>query len=170
MNRLYLGDSPDIVKRFFCGVLRDLGYAVYIDPMFTGAWNGEDAAFGKFLGATHILHRDPAQRRTALLIDPDTGVRDTPTSAHVSFDHLAGVAGEHELVLVLDQSFSRTTSPREQMLLKLDAMAQRNCQGFYYDSHARFLFLGREQVPLAALANQLADLGLPRSRLVHRPV
>jgi len=38
MNRKWLGDSFDIVKRFFLENLRTLGYHVVVDPMFTGEW------------------------------------------------------------------------------------------------------------------------------------
>jgi len=170
MNPLYLGDSFDIVKRFFCGVLRNLGYAVYIDPMFTGEWSGEDEAFGKFLGATHILHRDPAKSKTALFFDPDTGVRATPTTAHVSFDRLAQTLGDHAIVFAFDQSFSRNTAPREQMTQKLAEMRSRNCHGFYYDSHARFLFVSRDDDSLRELESHLCGLGLPAFRLLRQPV
>jgi hypothetical protein len=66
--------------------------------MFTGEWSGEDEAFGKFLGAAHILHRDPAQSKTALFFDPDTGIKATPTTAHVLFDRLAQALGDHAIV------------------------------------------------------------------------
>jgi hypothetical protein len=41
MRPEFLGDSYDIVKRFFCETLRSLGYTVYIDPRFTGDWSGQ---------------------------------------------------------------------------------------------------------------------------------
>jgi hypothetical protein len=169
MNPLYLGDSYDIVKRFFCEAIRNLGYTVYIDPMFTGAWAGEDEAFGKFLGVTHMLHRDPIQTKAALFFDPDTGVKDTQTTAHVSFDRLAQAADVQTLVFAFDQSFSKNTNPREQMMEKLAQMHARQCHGFYYDAHARFLFVSRDDAPLRALEEQLCGLGLPARRLVRRP-
>jgi hypothetical protein len=167
MNPIYLGDSFDIVKRFFCDVLHALGYTVYIDPMFTGEWAGEDEAFGKFLGAMHVLHRVPSQSKTALFLDPDTGVRSSPSAAHVSFDRLAQALGDHIIVFVFDQSFSRNTSPREQMNQKLAEMRSRDCCGFYYNSHARFLFVSRDDDALKALESHLCGLGLPGSRLVR---
>jgi hypothetical protein len=167
VNPLYLGDSYDVVKRFFCDALRNLGYAVYVDPMFTGEWAGEDEAFGKFLGAAHILHRDPTHSRTALFVDPDTGVKNTATTAHVSFERLAQALSDHIIVFAFDQSFSRSATPREQMTQKLAEMRSRHCHGFYYDSHARFLFVSRDNSALKVLEQYLCDLGLPKFRLVR---
>ena len=169
MNPLYLGDSADIVKRFFCGVLRGLGYTVYIDPMFTGAWTGEDAAFGRFIGATHILHRDPAIGKSALFFDPDTGIKDTQTTAHLSFDRLAQALDEHPVAFAYDQAFSRNTDPRGQMTQKLTEMRTRQCGGFYYDALTRFLFVARDPAVLSGLQTQLAELGLPARRVVRLP-
>ena len=44
MNPAYLGDSYDVVKRFWCDVARSLGYAMYIDPMVTGDWTPNQRA------------------------------------------------------------------------------------------------------------------------------
>lgn len=168
MNPLYLGDSFDIVKRFFCGAMCELGYAVYIDPMFTGTWSGEDEAFGRFVGATHILHRDSTQQKTALFFDPDTGVKDLPTTAHVSFDRLAQALGDYQMVFAFDQSFTRNSAPRDQMNQKLAQMRSRGCDGFYYDAHARFLFLSRDADLLGDLERHLCGLGLPGRRLIRQ--
>jgi hypothetical protein len=169
MNPLYLGDAADIAKRFFCATLAELGYTVYVDPMFTGAWSGEDEAYGRFIGATHILHHDPSQGESALFFDPDTGVRDTQTSAHVSYDRLAQALDAHPLVMAYDQAFSRGADPRGQMVEKLAQMQSRQCPGFYYDALARFLFVAREPARLAKLEALLCALGLPERRLVHLP-
>ena len=74
MNQKYLGDSYDLVKRFFCNILAMLGYEVVIDPMFTGEWNGKEETFYGLIGA-RPLAKTPNSRLTALFIDPDTGVR-----------------------------------------------------------------------------------------------
>ena len=169
MNPLYLGDVADIAKRFFCATVSGLGYTVYVDPMLTGAWAGEDEAYGRFIGATHILHRDPAQSKTALFFDPDTGVKDTQTTAHVSFDRLAQSLDDHALVLAFDQAFLRSTDPRAQMVQKLAEMSARQCRGFYYDSLTRFLFASRDDAALKELEACLCGLGLPARRLVRLP-
>jgi hypothetical protein len=169
MNPLYLGDAADIAKRFFCTIASELGYTVYVDPMFTGAWAGEDEAYGRFIGATHVLHRDAAQTKTALLVDPDTGVKDTQTTAHVSFDRLAQALDDHALVFAFDQAFLRSTDPRAQMAQKLAEMSARQCHGFYYDSLTRFLFASRDDAALRELEAFLSGLGLPARRLIRLP-
>jgi hypothetical protein len=169
MNPLYLGEAADIAKRYFCAAVHELGYTVYVDPMFTGAWSGEDEAYGRFIGATHVLHRDPALKKSALLVDPDTGVKDTQTTAHVSYDRLAQALAEHVLVFAYDQAFLRSTDPREQMRQKLAAMAARQCHGFYYDAQVRFLFVSRDAAALSELEALLCAHGLPARRLVRAP-
>ena len=51
MNPDFLGDSYDLVKRFFCHELTALGYVVVIDPMFTGTWNEREQDFYRLIGA-----------------------------------------------------------------------------------------------------------------------
>ena len=70
MNPAYLGDSYDVVKRFFCESARSAGYAVYVDPMFTGDWSARQRAlFLRFLGAQELGPVVP-QSPAALLVDP----------------------------------------------------------------------------------------------------
>ena len=54
MNAKWFGDSFDIVKKFFLRHLREDGYVVYVDPMFTGRWQGLERRFYQFLGAEHV--------------------------------------------------------------------------------------------------------------------
>ena len=54
VNPKWFGDSYDIVKRFFVGVLNDLGCRVYVDPMCTVDWKGIENQFHQFLGTVSI--------------------------------------------------------------------------------------------------------------------
>jgi len=56
VNTKYLGDSYDLVKRFFCRELKNLGYQVVADPMFTGSWTDEEQ--GRNLSTT-LRHVHP---------------------------------------------------------------------------------------------------------------
>lgn len=165
MNTLYLGDSYDLVKRFFCQELRVLGYHVSADPMFSGAWNEEQAQFFRLIGADAASNAVSAAARTALFLDPDTGVNFKGGSQHVSFDRLALEASRYDLAFSFDQSFSRQASALEGMRGKLAALKERGCHGLYYDSHARFLFASRREDALAELRTHLVALGLPTKRL-----
>lgn len=166
MNRKYLGDSYDLVKRFFCSILTALGYEVVIDPMFTGEWgNGEQEAFYLLIGASPATTPIPNSRRTALLIDLDTGIRERGGRQHVSFDRIATEVNIHALVFVFDQSFSYQEDRHAIMREKLTAMTNRGCHCFYYDSHARFLFASLEVDALNVLLSRLREIGMPGSRL-----
>jgi hypothetical protein len=73
MRPEFLGDSYDVVKCFFCATLRSLGYTVYIDPLFTGIWSGQQTTFFHFLGVEPLTSETPPSSGTALFLDPDTG-------------------------------------------------------------------------------------------------
>jgi hypothetical protein len=164
MNQKFLGDSYDLVKRFFCIALATLGYEVVIDPMFTGEWIGKEETLYRLIGA-RPLGDSPNSRLTALFIDPDTGVRKMAGKRHVSFDRMVAELQNHALVFVFDQSFSYQAKPEVVMREKLVAIRNRGCHGFYYDSHARFLFVSRGTENLNMLVRRLCELGIPDSRL-----
>jgi hypothetical protein len=165
MNSDWFGDSYDIVKRFFVGELRSLGYTVYIDPMPSGDWDPVEPAFLTFLGARHARDNQPSGR-SALLLDPDTGIADRRSRSHASISVIVGHLTRHEIVFVFDQSFSRSTDPRAQVLAKLGQLRQHGAHGFYYDSHARFLFASLSADRLNTLRGAILEVGVPSHRLV----
>lgn len=166
MNPAYLGDSYDIVKRFFCTELSVLGYTVTIEPMFTGSWNRTEREFFRFIGAQlHDAETEPSIR-TALLFDPDTGVHRTASRKHISIDKFAHAATKRSLVFSFDQSFSRQHSSSLLMEDKLRALQERGIHAMYYDSHARFLFASMAESSIAELRKHLVSLGMPETRLI----
>ncbi len=106
MNPAFLGDSYDLVKRFFVEQLRALKYEVAVDPLFTGEWGGEEEVYHRLLGATRRSTLQASDGRRALFLDPDTGVKAQKTIHHVSFRQLADEASRFHLVFAFDQSFS----------------------------------------------------------------
>jgi hypothetical protein len=169
MNPKFFGDSFDLVKRFFCDTLSTLGYEVIIDPMFTGDWNGKEASFYKLIGAKPSGTVTIASRPSALFIDPDIGVyKSEKGEKHVSYDRMVAELQNHSLVFAFDQSFSRGAKSVSPVLeKKLAAIRERGCHGFYYVSHARFLFISRKSENLIVLEKRLHELGLPQSRFVR---
>jgi hypothetical protein len=165
MNGDWFGDSYDIVKRFFVSELQLLGYTVYVDPMPSGEWDSVEPQFLKFLGAVHIRD-EQASRPSALLLDPDTGIAEHRSRAHASISSIVLHLGRHEVVFVFDQSFSRATATGPQLREKLQRLRSLGAGGFYYDSHARFLFASRSAERLNALRDALVRSGLPSQRLV----
>jgi hypothetical protein len=169
MNHRHFGDSYDIVKRFFCAEIAALGYAVLIEPMFTGDWGENRPEFLRFVGAVELAE-PVSSGRAALFYDPDTGVHERASRAHVSLAQVADAASRHALVLAFDQSFSRSQNPGDAMSKKLSALQEQGCCAMYYDSHARFLFASRKAEVLAELRSRLLSSGLPASRFVARGV
>jgi hypothetical protein len=167
MKPHYLGDSYDIVKRYFCEALRLLGYSVYADLLPTGNWNGAEQLLYRFIGARP--HTEAPEAPSALFLDPDTGVARKAGSKHVSFERVAVECASYEIVFAFDQSCSRGSAARPQIDSKLRALAELSCVGMYYDSHARFLFASRNSAPLERFAHLLIAQGLPGSRLVTTP-
>lgn len=174
MNPSKLGDSYDIVKRFFCDVLREQGYDVFIDPMFSGNWDdSKKQLFYKFLGVENVSEQavsgyKPRQKPTAIVVDPDTGVSEHDGKKHVSFGKIADLCGEHGIVLVFDQSFRRCSSHEreKQMKRKLRNLSRLKRTVLYHKSHACFLFASCSSKSICHLRDRLLDLGLPENRLV----
>src|SRR2546422_2856577 len=115
MNTDYLGDSYDIVKRFFCQELAALGYTVTAEPMLTGDWcETQKANFFRFIG-TRAESVQAGSARRALFLDPDTGVREKNGKRHASYQQLQQKAMCSQVVFAFDQSFSRSVKSLEAM-------------------------------------------------------
>ena len=169
MNPIYLGDSYDVVKRFFCDIARSAGYTVYIDPMFTGAWAPQQrASFLRFLGTSEVGSLSP-EFPAALLMDPDTGIRSKPGRSHTTFTAIASQCERFALLIVFDQSYSHGSHAREAMTTKLASLRSLGIRGIYYDSHARFLVCGKSSARVMRFQKALVHVGVPASRFVGIP-
>ena len=166
MNPSWFGDSYDIVKRFFVAQLNIAGYKVYVDPMFTGKWDGMADKFFKLLGAASMETFEAGCEKSALLLDPDTGVGKSRSHRHVTISDIVERLQDYEVVFAFDQSFSRDRNPTEQMQEKLSLLSDLGAFGFFYDSHARFLFSTRTAADRQSVINIFLAVGLPKIRLV----
>ena len=166
MNPAYLGDSYDLVKRFFCCELSRLGYFVSVDAMLTGDWTTDAGEFYRLIGAEPRDPKTPISARAALFLDPDIGINTKGGKQHASFDRLALESKNYELVFAFDQSFSRQAKSKDVIREKLSALRAKGCHGMYYDSHARFVFVANQRAVLNELRVHLITLGLPQSRLL----
>ena len=164
MNPLWFGDSFDLVKRFFVESLSNAGYHVMVDPMLTGEWEGLEESFYKLLKASPVS--SSKNGKTALLLDPDTGIGKKATSQHVTISDIATQLQSHDIVVSFDQSFSRAGSATDKIIEKLTDIHKTGNFAFYYDSHARFMFAANSAIHLNAIEQQLLVTGLPKSRLV----
>jgi|ERR1019366_7271849 hypothetical protein len=169
MHPKWFGDSFDLVKRYFIEVLSDLNYEVFVDPMITEAWSSkqDEKDFYKLLKALPVQAIATTNNPKALLVDPDTGVGKTKKNTHVTIDHIVHLLQSHEIVFSFDQSFSRSTDQMVQLQSKLEELKRKGCHGFYYDSHARFLFASKSYDVLRKLEDGLISSGLPKRRLIH---
>lgn len=89
MNPRYLGDSYDLVKRFFCHELSLLGYSVVVDPMLTGNWGANEQEFYRLIGARPMAQERSDSTRVALFLDPDSGISEKGDRERVSIGRLA---------------------------------------------------------------------------------
>ncbi len=165
MHAEWFGDSYDIVKRFFIRVLREAGYQVYVDPMFTGDWKEIEESFYAFLGAKPMSHTFLPKGNKVLLLDPDTGIGQRKTKQHVTLDRIVRELDTYDVVFSFDQSFSRGIPSDLQMGEKLQRLNSLGAYGFYYDSHAKFLFSAKSVDKLNGLRSLFAATGLPSTRL-----
>jgi hypothetical protein len=72
----------------------------------------------------------------------------------------------HEIVFTFDQSFSRVGSATVKIKEKLGWLKKTGNFGFYYDSHARFLFAAIFLEHLNTEEQKLLSSGLPANRLL----
>jgi len=165
VNPLYLGDSYDLVKRFWCRELSNLGYSVVVDPMFTGEWNVREQSYLDLIGASPVKPSREQAGKSALFLDPDTGINSKGGPKHVSFRRIASETKQHDIVFSFDQSFSRQHDTGTVMNSKLESLAALGCQAMYYDSHARFLFAANDPERLDELYAGVVALGLPTTRI-----
>ncbi len=169
MNPASLGDSHDVVKRFFCDVARTLGYTLYVDATYTRSLTRSQCNdFLRFVGAQPLGAETPTPP-AVLLIDPDTGISGKAGPPHVSFEEIAARCDQFRLVFVLDQGFSRGSGVRREMARKLSALRDVRVRGVYFDSHTRVLICGRKPAPVMRFQKALTEAGLPPSRFAGIP-
>ena len=108
MKSVFFGDSYDIVKRFFIDILKRNGYSVAVGPnVLQGHGKQIEEPFHRFIGAERLSDAEwPSVRsRTALLLDPDTGVGAKATRQHVTLERIVDELERYEIVFSFDQSF-----------------------------------------------------------------
>jgi len=172
MKSQYFGDSFDIVKRFFIGNIREMDYQVFVDPMFTDEWNElEKNKFYDFIGAVPLKSLATYSGKTALFLDPDTGIGRNPTKQHATIGKIVDYLQQgHAIAFSFDQSFSRGGDVLQQMREKLRLLKEKDkdAAGFYYNSHACFLFSSKSPEVLENLKLHLVKAGLPEKRFINQ--
>ena len=169
MQQEYLGDSYDLVKRFFCQVLDSIA-PLHAYPKFVPA-----AIRDSYTTVTGIPILGPNPHRpVGILLDPDTGIPlpaeslDGATIQHVSLPFIAMLNTElrPRYMICFDQSYHRKheLNREQQREKKREYLRTRGLSAFYYVSHAPFLFTAHELSVLCSIINRLVSAGIPRSR------
>jgi hypothetical protein len=167
----YLGDSYDLVKRFWSKSLEPIG-PLYAHPKFVPS-----AIYAKYTAVTSvpILGTRP-EGHCGILLDPDTGVplpsssSHSATRSHASLQFIVDLTRElhPDYMICFDQSYHRkhALNRDEQKEAKRTFLSDQGIVSFYYVSHAPFLFMASEKKILRSVLGRLISLGIPK-RLFH---
>jgi len=174
MKECFLGDSYDVVKRFWAQSLHSLA-PLYAHPRFIPA-----AIRAQYSLITTIPVFDlPGAMPDVpfgVLLDPNTGIplpnessSITATADHAPLDFIARLMDEYapSYLICFDQSHHRVQNfdKKSQRRKKTDYLFQEHgLSAFYYVSHAPFLFTSQAPQSLTAVLDRLTSIGVPRSR------
>ena len=171
MDKKYLGDSFDIVKRFWAERLSAVA-PLLAHPHFVPT--SIKSQFEQMVGM-RVLDKDEMPTEPfGLFLDPHTGVplpRVARQSATASHAPLAFIEAEFtrlkpRYVVCFDQSHDRVpdVSRLAQRALKRADLKARHLVSFYYVSHAPFLFAAFDKSVLESLHSRLVNSGIPKWR------
>lgn len=174
MKEQYLGDSYDAVKRMWKSIL--------IQPK----WNAPLFAEQRFidvdiqenytlLTGIEMLPAINPPHQYSILNDPDTGIRlpgeenQNEGRSHISIDSIIRQLQIEQVkcVVTFDQSDYRNhdADRKSQRKIKLSTIKSCRMFGFYYVSHAPFLFSTKSDFDNLQLKKCLVDSGIPEWRL-----
>lgn len=170
MNRKYLGDSYDAVKRLWQQSLLEWA-PLYAEPRFI-----PDELRSDFTKMTHIpVLGSGISGSYSVLNDPDTGVQSPESKnqrANISHASLAFIRSQVmqrsvRCVVTFDQSKHRKAGapPEHQRAAKLSWLQEQGVAAFYYVSHAPFLFACSTLRDLRKVASLVSGAGVPKARL-----
>ena len=168
MHRKYLGDSYDAVKRLWQQIFAPWA-PLHANERFIPA-----ELRGDFTKLTGIEMANLALTGAySLLNDPDTGVRlpgktDQSEGKHVAIATILGQLDQPRVkcVVTFDQSNYRSDGTLKwQRLQKLNALRSEGAHGFYYVSHAPFLFSAGSTANLRKVRARLIAAGVPENRI-----
>ena len=170
VKRDFLGDSYDLVKSFWHRVLADWA-PLFADPFFIPDDLREDYSC---LTGIEMLPTPPPER-FSIINDPDTGIR-LPWEAnqregrtHTTISAIISQLEElrPKCIITFDQSNYRHSgyTLEQQRHVKLEELRMRLRYGFYYRSHAPFLFTFNNQGDMQHVRTILVDAGIPADRI-----
>jgi len=169
MDESYLGDSYDLVKRFFCQTLYPIA------PLYAHAQFVPSEIREAYVAATTIpFFSVPPQGPFGILLDPDKGVcLGRATRKHASLSLIVELHQRFcpKYIVYFDQSFNRNLDLKEQMRAKGDLLQRHGLQALYYVSHAPFLFTAQDSDTIDQILRRLLAAGIPKCRFeLFQPV
>ena len=169
MKRKYLGDSYDALKRLWHDLLSDWA-PLYATQAFIPLDLQQDFTL---LTRIPMLPDDPPSIYS-ILNDPDTGIRlpgvknQKEGRSHISMKTIINQLRDSgaQCVITYDQSNYRNIGMKldEQRKVKMGQILSEGFHGFYYVSHAPFLFAVPNNDALSQIQNILKTAGIPRNR------
>jgi hypothetical protein len=168
----YIGDSYDLVKRFWAEGLCSVA-SLYAHPRFVPT--AIQAEYTAVTSVPILASPSPPDGSFGLLLDPNVGVPfPIESNWHVTASHapLQFVLQVFEqlkpiYVICFDQSYHRKSelSRPQQRDAKRAFLREKGIVSFYYVSHAPFLFMAKRPEDLDAIRGRLVSLGIPEVRL-----
>jgi hypothetical protein len=170
MRDIYLGDSYDLVKRYWREQLE------CVAPLYAHARFIRPALRERFTTLTSIPILDLKQlpkTSYGLFLDPHTGIPlpdDSSTKVSIAYAPLSYIVALNrqitpQYMICFDQSIHRKhksgLSADQQRETKRSYLHTHDIVSFYYISHAPFLFMAKEITALRAIRNRLIALGIP---------
>ncbi|MFL5242284.1 MAG: hypothetical protein ACJ8FY_09270 [Gemmataceae bacterium] len=170
MRDIYLGDSYDLVKRYWSEQLGCVA-PLYAHPRFI-----QPSLHARFITLTTIPILDLKQLPQTpygLFFDPHTGIPipdDSTKKVSIAYAPLPYVAELNteltpQYMICFDQSIHRKHksgfTAEEQREAKRSYLRAKGIFSFYYISHASFLFMAQELTTLRAIRDRLIALGIP---------
>lgn len=170
MKRNFLGDSYDAVKRLWQQIFAAFA-PLYAEPRFIPLELQSD--FTLLTGIPILTTQPPAD--FSVLNDPDTGIRlpgednQAEGQTHTTIRAICRQLQQHTplCVVTYDQSHYRHIKLKadEQRQAKLRRLSGNGAFGYYYVSHAPFLFAFQTREALQETKNRLLRFGIPKDRL-----
>ena len=168
MRDIYLGDSYDLVKRFWFENLSSIA------PLFAHPKFVPSRIRDRYTTLTKIPILDFASLPNnpfAIFLDPHTGIP-LPTESlggatvsHASLPFIVEIIKKYHpsYMICFDQSYHRRhqLTTERQRGLKRDFLREQGIASFYYISHAPFLFMAEKDATLIAVRTHLIELGIP---------
>jgi hypothetical protein len=168
MEREFLGDSYDLVKRFWVNSLSPIA-PIFADETFVPKEIREEYTL-----ITRIPVFNPSiEHPYAVFLDPCTGIPSprnptrNATRKYAPLPFLVNIFERYhpKFLICFDQSFGFNEEKKDCMREKLNVLTSRGLFAFYYTSHANFLFVSESDSTIGSIKERLMSAGIPVKRL-----